>query len=264
METRHFNLSLNRWMALAAAASFVVGGAPGLRAQTDDFSDGNDTENPAWARNSAYVGSSGQTWAVENGAYRLQAPNNSPFYAGFGYVGSLVGSPYTDVSVSADFVNFLAPMGGAFGVGARLTSNNTLGSLSGYGYAYEPFADSLKGEMVLYRIDGLGGLHDIGSYKITLDPAKDYRFVLEIAGSNLHGQVFEVGGGMVAEQFGVDATYASGVSGVFGYSQSPVPPTDFSVDNFAAMVVPEPALSVLLGLGGSALWVARRFRSNRG
>ncbi len=264
METKHFDLSLNRWMSLAAAASLVFCGERGLRAQTDDFSDGNDTENPAWTHNNAYVGSIGQTWAVEGGAYRLQAPNNSPFYAGFGYVGSLVGSPYTDVSVSADFVNFVAPAGGAFGVAARLTSDNTLGSLSGYGYAYEPFADSFKGEMVLYRIDNLAGLHDIGSHKVTLDPAKDYRFVLEIVGSDLHGQVFEVGGGMVAEQSGVDATYASGVCGVFGYSQSPVPPTDFSADNFAAMVVPEPAVSVLLGLGAAALLAVRRFRSNRG
>jgi hypothetical protein len=76
----------------------------------------------------------------------------------------------------------------------------------------------------------------------------------------LHGQVFEIGGGMVAEKFAVDATYASGFSGLFAYSQNPIPPLDVTWDNFSARV-PEPSTVLLAIASACMLFVGRRVRS---
>ncbi len=227
---------------------------------SDDFSDGDDTANPAWTHLSGYVGSTGQAWQVGGGtnipnAYRLLAPNNG--VSGFGFVGSYAGPSIADGRVEVDFIQFGGPGANpVFGVAGRLNGNNGVGALTGYGYAYEPFAAGLTGEMVLYRINPGVSLTDIGSQQISLDPSKDYKFVLEFSGSTIHGQVFEIGGGLVAERFATDATYGSGFSGVLGYSQTGVAPTDFTLDNF--QVVPEPGIGVLVGLGAIGLLAGRR------
>jgi hypothetical protein len=182
--------------------------------------------------------------------------------SGFGFVGSYAGPSITDGRVEVDFVQFGGPGANpVFGVAGRLNGDNAVGGLAGYGYAYEPFAAGLTGEMVLYRINPGIDLDDLGSQQISLDPAKDYRFVLEFSGSTIHGQVFEIGGGLVAERFATDATYDSGFSGLLGYSQTGVAPTDFTVDNF--QVVPEPGIGMLVGLGAVGLLAGRRFWRKR-
>lgn len=257
------NHSLLRLACSGAVVIALAALTPRVQAQLifDDFSDGNDTANPAWTHLSGYVNSTGQAWSVGGGtnipfAYRLQAPNNGA--SGFGFVGSYVASSYADVTVTADFVNFGGPGNNAvFGVAARLNGVNTFGGLTGYAYAYEPFASGGLGEMVLYRVNTGVSITDIGSQQVSLDPLKDYTFLLSINGSSLHGQVFEIGGGMVAERFATDAIYATGFSGLLGYSQNPIAPTDFTIDNFTA--VPEPSVSLLLGLGTIGLIAGRRF-----
>jgi hypothetical protein len=201
-------------------------------------------------------------WDASTGQYRLTAPNNG--VSNFGFIGSYVGPSFNDVKVSADVTSFVGPpVGAVFGVGARLNGSNAFAQLTGYAYAYEPFAAGGTGEMVLYRINPGLTITDIGSQQVTLDPAKDYKFVLEIIGSQLHGQVFEIGGGMVAERFATDATFASGFSGLIAYSQVPVPPVDVTWDNFRA--APEPAAGLLIALGGVGLsMLGRRFRKVNG
>lgn len=247
-------------LGLAATALLFCCSTPVL-AQTDDFSDGDDTVNPAWTHLSGLTGSSGQSWTVAGGTYRLQAPNNG--ISGYGFAGSYAGLSHPDGRVEADFVSFLGPGANpVFGVAARLNGNNSPLALTGYGYVYEPFAAGLTGEMVLYRIDPGGLGTDIGSQQVSLDPSKDYRFVLSIYGTSLHGQVFEIGGGMVAERFATDATYTTGFSGVWGFGRNGVtPPTDFTVDNVS--IVPEPGVSTLAALGAIGLAAARRFRQPR-
>jgi len=249
-------------------AALLILGSFCVQAQiivSDDFTDGDDTANPAWTHLSGYVGSTGQAWLVGGGtnipnAYRLLAPNNG--LSGFGFVGSYAGPSISDGRVEVDFVQFGGPGANpVFGVAGRLNGNNAVGGLTGYGYAYEPFAAGLTGEMVLYRINTGVSLTDIGSQQISLDPAKDYKFVLEFSGSTIHGQVFEIGGGLVAERFATDATYGSGFSGMLGYSQTGVAPTDFTADNF--LVVPEPGVGVLVGLGAIGLLAGRRIWRKR-
>lgn len=244
-------------LALVVAASFSVAAA---NAQIfDDFSDLNDTANPAWTHLNGLVGSSGQAWDASTGQYRLTAPNNGfalPNTGKLGFVGSYVPTSFADVAVAADFVQPATAL--AFGLMARADGNNAFNQLKGYGYVYEPLAAGGLGEMVLYKMVG-ATLVDIGSQQVTLDlNSKDYTFSLQITGTQLHGQVFEIGGGMVAERFATDATYASGYTGVFGYSgEAAVITTDFTIDNFTARV-PEPATGVLAALGLGAAVIRRR------
>jgi len=100
--------------------------------------------------------------------------------------------------------------------------------------------------------------------KVTLDPNKDYTLTLSVVGSLLSGQVREVGGPIVAYQTAIDATYASGFSGLFAFSQVPVPPTDVTWDNFQSLTVPEPATSLLVALGIIGLTVlGRNYRTTQ-
>lgn len=247
-------------VGLALAGAIVASQSLQAQLVSDDFSDLNDTGAPAWTHLSGYVNSTGQAWDASTGQYRLTAPNNG--LSTFGFIGSHVGGAYSDVLVAADIVSFVGPPAGAvFGVAARLNGNNAVGGLTGYAYAYEPFAAGGNGEMVLYRINPGVSITDLGSQQVTLDPNKDYTFSLEITGSNLHGQVWEIGGGQVADKFAVDATYASGLSGVIAYSQNPIPPVNFTIDNFST--VPEPWSSLLMGLGVVGLIVGRRVWGKR-
>jgi hypothetical protein len=237
----------------------VLGASPQAHAASvfDDFSDLNDTANPAWTHLSGYVGSTGQTWDASAGRYRMTAPNDGTNLLGF--VGSHTGPSFTDVTVTADIVSFIddpALNGGVFGVGARLNGMDGFGELTGYGYVYEPFAAQGFGEVVLYRIDQGVSVRDLGAQRVALDPEKDYTFVLEILGDQLHGMVFEIGGEMVAERFATDATYAAGTSGFFGYSQEPIVPLDVAWDNFSA--VPEPGTGLLVSLAAGAMLLRRR------
>lgn len=253
--------AIRLFTAVVLTSAVIIAGNTSSRAAiVDDFSDLNDTSNPTWTHISGNVNSTGQTWNASTGQYRLQAPNNGFPQGGgnLGYVGSYTGPNFTDVEVKADFVQ--SATGLAYGVTARGNGNNAFNSFRGYAYAYEPFA-GVAGEVVLYRITG-GIIADLGSQPVTLDVAnKDYTFVLRVTGTQLHGQVFEIGGGKVAERFATDANYASGTSGVFGYSNSVAGQiTDFTIDNFQTRV-PEPAAGLLLvgAMGTFTCW-RRRLR----
>ena len=250
---------------LSIAAVLVVVWAPVARGSVIDvFSDLNDTANPTWTHLSGLVASTGQTWDASTGQYRMTAPNNG--FSALGFVGSYVNTAFSDVTVSADIVGFIddpVAEGAPFAVAARLDGNDAFNGLKGYGWAYEPFAAAGLGEVVLYRING-ASLADLGHQQVTLDPLRDYRLVLEVIGSQLHGQVFDIAAGtMVAERFANDATYASGFAGLFAYSQNPVPPVDVTWDNFEARdtaAVPEPGTALLVGFGAAAMAVRRRLK----
>ena len=103
----------------------------------------------------------------------------------------------------------------------------------------------------------------LGAQQVTLDINKDYTFILDVQGNQLHGQVFEVGGGMVAERFATDSSYASGFSGLFAYSQNPIPTTDVTWDNFS-VEVPEPGMGlVVLLIAGFGRTFSRGASSRR-
>lgn len=258
------------------AAWFVLGAAVALAAARvgyavevfDDFSDLNDTANPVWTHLDGVAVSTGQTWDASTGAYRLTAPSNSehPILAGYGFVGAMTGPSFTDVRVSADFVDFpgAAPMGGYMAIAARLNGDNGPPTeergiaLNGYSYQYEGSAGA-GGEMVLNVLHG-GAFKDIGSAPVVLDPSMDYRLILEIVGNVLHGQTWLLDGNgepleLVSERFrdldaqpvglldhdgnpGTDSVefvpYESGFSGIYGVGHVFVRDADFTIDNFRA------------------------------
>lgn len=237
---------------------------PAMAQVSDDFSDLNDTANPAWTHLSGNVGSTLQTWDASTGQYRLTAPGNASFPSaplnalnGYGFVGSYTGAISANSTVTADFVDFPK---GVFGVAARLNGLNGINQLTGYGYAYEPFAAGGLGEMVLYQITG-ASLNDIGSQQVTLNPAKDYRFLLDVNGTTITGQVFDLSNGLqVGGKTVVNAAFASGYGGVFGYTHVSIyDQADFTLDNFA--ITPEPGTCVLIMFGAGAVGLIRRRRS---
>lgn len=263
----------------------------------DDFSDLNDTANPTWTHLNNAVGSTGQTWDASGGKYRLHDPTTStlgsviPGYQGYGFVGAYVQPTFTDVRVSVDVVDFTPPSAQSsyFAVAARLNGNNGLPTptsgfqLHGYSYQYEGSAAGGAGEMVLNILSG-AGLTDIGSIPLTLDGGKDYRVIFEVTGNVLHGQVLELDGSgnvvaTVADQMrdldanppgvrnwdGDPATpdapftpYGSGYAGVYGVSHVFLSDADFSIDNFRANHVPEPAAGLLAAFGLCAALIRRR------
>jgi hypothetical protein len=232
----------------AALAALIFCAPPGAYAVvvTDNFSDLNDTANPAWTHLDGLVSSTGQTWDASTGQYTLYAPSNG--FDNFGFVGSHVGPSFDDVRVSMDLTDFHTsfnggPPGPSFvQIMARGNGINDFLGLTGYAYGYDPVANAGGGEMVLYRNDVNDPVKDIGSQRAHLDETKDYRFVLEVVGNVIHGQVINLtdGGVLTAEMFnniaGGPNVYASGTSGVFGYTQSPFE-TQFSIDNFRAETI---------------------------
>jgi hypothetical protein len=240
---------------------------------TDNFSDLNDTANPAWTHLDGTTMSTMQTWDASTGRYRLTAPANGthPLFPGYSFVGSYTGPTFEDVRVSADIVDFTPTdaQGSIVGIAARMDGDNrSWGNLSdpnqglkGYGYMYEANANSGRGEMVLSLL-WAGAYKDIGSQKVTLDNSKDYRFVLEVIGNALHGQVFELNGSgnpvqLVAEDFRdvvvepvmddfdfnestpdtAHVPYTSGYSGVWGVGHVFYRDADYTVDNFVTETV---------------------------
>jgi hypothetical protein len=258
-----------RLLGGAAIALCVIQFASG-DVVTDDFSDFNDTANPTWTHLDGAAVSTGQTWDASTGEYRLFAPSNGTheLFPGYGFVGSYTGPIFEDVRVTTDFKSFTPTdsRGTIMGVAARLDGDNrSWGNLAdpnqglkGYTYMYEAGANSGRGEMVM-AILWAGTTKDIGSQKVRLDNAKDYRFVLEAIGAHLHGQVWEldVSGNivkLVAEEFrdvvteevlddwdfnsGTPDTehvpYTSGYSGVWGLGSAFDRDADFTIDNFRA------------------------------
>jgi hypothetical protein len=256
-----------RFAIMFAIAALVVGATiPGARAVviTDDFSDLNDTSNPSWTHLDGATLSTGQAWDASTGQYHLTAPSNgtSPGVEGFGFVGSnIISTSFTDVRVSADIVDFpnVGTIGSNFAIMARSNNNNSPlvldfnNALNAYCYEYEPGSNGGTGEIVL-KLFWAGGPKDIRSQKVALDNTKDYRFVLEVIGTTLHGQVFNLtdGGIMVAEQFRdvvaepvtldhdnnastpeiPHVPYASGFSGVYAYGYIIASDADVTYDNF--------------------------------
>ena len=105
---------------------------------TDDFSDLDDTNNPAWTHLTGDANSTGQTFDASTGQYHIMAPANGITLSGnqYGFAGSYVQPSFGDVNVMADLVGTLSD-GVAYGVAAHLDGNDAFNGLKGYAYAFE-------------------------------------------------------------------------------------------------------------------------------
>ena len=266
----------NRCLVIVTTLALVLGSTTIASAVvvTDDFSDLNDTANPAWTHLNNAAGSTDQTWDATSGQYHIVAPGNSSTIVGlegYGFAGSYTGPTFADVRITADVVDFpnTGPQGSYFAITGRLNGDNNLPSpgvgfpLRGYSYQYESSANSGKGEMVLNLVYG-DALRDLGSQKgpgtppeptHLLDNTKDYRFIFEVIGNVLHGQVLNLtdGGAIVADQWrnldvepvgNIDhdgdnntpqvpfVPYTEGYSGVYAVGHVFLTAGDVTIDNF--------------------------------
>jgi len=245
---------------------------------TDDFSDLNDTANPAWTHLSGFVTlpsnppNTGHVWDASTGQYHLSVPSNG-YQGKYGFIGSQTGPVSTDVTASTDFVQ--TETGNIFGVAARIHGTdgafNSAGRTQAYLYGYEPLARSGLAEVTMFNFGGspFDPFHDLGDpagvegvdwiRKVTLDFVNhDYNFSITAVGSTITGVITEVGGGIVAYQTNIDSSHTSGYSGVLSASVLPTAVTDFTIDNFRTVDIPEPATALLAAFGAAAMLLSRR------
>ena len=253
-------------------AAFLAIVSPNLMAATiDDFSDLNDTVNPTWTHLSGAVGSFGQTWDASTGEYRLKAPTNGAVSSGqqLGFVGSIAGPSSTDVNVMADLVEptgspSAVALGYLVGVMAHTNASNVPGGFTGYvfGYNQSGLPGTPRIEITKIKLGGSTSVVAASAAIPALDLLnKNYTFSLTSSGNTWTGDLFEVGGPLVATTSGTDASspFTSGFSGLFGLSGSIVTgPVDVTFDNFKSTDVPEPATSLLVALGAGLFLLKRR------
>jgi len=239
-----------RRSVLACIALFPAAASAAL--VTDDFNDGNangwTTSNP--------IGTG--SFSVVSGAYRIAtAATPNPAF-GPGRAGSFRNdASETNFAVLVDLVDWdAAQVEMVAGLLARVSQIGA-GTTDGYGLVVEP-DEGLS--LVRITNEASAGLGVGSAAPLTLTPGNDYRMAFTGSGTSLTGQIFDLTNLAVplATVTATDATYASGVPGVFVFDSSaaPFPGTaraDF--DNFLS--VPEPSVAAL-GLAGLLLAVRRR------
>jgi len=213
-----------------------------LRAQTDTFSDGDDTFDPAWTRVEPLGAfGAGGTFTFPGGnTYRIQAPASpDPGNLGPARVGSTLPPVYTDFYASVDLVDWDDTLDQAVGLLARL-DNVGLGTSTGYSFTYQELDHSISiSRITSEAASDLSG----SSIDLTLDRANDYRLVFIGTGDHFEGRVYQLPNidTPIAVTRGTDATYASGISGliVFDNSSGGAATADATFDNVVFSGVPQ-------------------------
>jgi len=223
---------------------------PTAFAASDDFSSGTDA---AWTHSDIGFGGV-QTYDASGFNYHLAATVGG---FGFSYAGSFLGGPLSAFAIDFDLLSW---GGGAqkFGAYARATGINTFAGVSGYMFSYEPD----NGQVLIRQMTSANQAgQNLASTTFLLDVTKQYHFTFSGDGSSFNGAISEIGGPStpVVQLAATDTTWTSGLPGVLGFGAGV--PTDFTIDNFVA-VVPEPSAAALLLVGSLAVaWPLRRRRA---
>jgi len=238
---------------LAAVLGLVVAAAPSaLRAESDDFDDGNDT---GWTRYSplAPYGVSG-VFSFPNGGYRIQttSPSPNPTALGNARTGSLrPGTTYTDFYISVDIVNWNDALPQAAGILARVGTPG-LGMTTGYAFTWSRGSGATGGDMDISRIDGETphGVTVTGNDKYHFTPGQKYRLVFIGKGITLEGRIYALPDVTtpVVTIIGDDTKpnpYTSGTSGLVVYDNSSAANnlSDTTFDNWFAGDIEPPKLT---------------------
>jgi hypothetical protein len=172
------------------AVALVLLQSTSLRAQVDDFDDGNDE---GWTRfNPLTVVGAGATWSFPDGAYRLEAPappvpNAGPARA-FTYRAD---ARYSDFFAAADILAWNNEVNQAFGILGR-GDNIGPGTTQGYVCNYNPNQSSGQpgGQFQINRATGEAEDGTLASANVTLEPGRAYRMVFMGVGSTLTGKLY--------------------------------------------------------------------------
>jgi len=208
-----------------------------LKAQSDNFNDGNDTANPAWTHYEPLSGfGSGGTWTFPGGnSYHIQAltPSPDPGTLGPARVASVLTNVYSKFYISVDVVDWNDTLDQAFGILARL-ENIGLGTTTGYVFTYQAGDHDVS----ISKITGEAASDLPGtSTSVTLDPANDYRFVFMGSGPYFEGRVYQLPDTTtpIVVITATDSTYTSGQAGLLVYDNSGSAGTaDAIYDNYFA------------------------------
>ena len=242
--------------AVAASAAITI---------TDDFTDGNDA---GWSRLSPLspFGAGGE-YTFRNPdpgsgtlGYEIKAPASpNPGALGPGRAGSIrLDATYTTFYMQADITDWdETKTSMAMGFLAR-SSDFGLGTTDGYNLVLD--AD---GDFYINRTVDEVPTVLIADNSFNLNPNANYRLTFSGDGSALAAQLFNLNDivNPIATINAVDATYASGNSGVFVYDGSALGNQAATAvfDNYvSADKIPEPATLAIFGLGAGLLAVRRR------
>lgn len=228
--------------------------APGAQAQiiADNFNDGNDN---GWTHYdpiaAALGGGTFVHYGFPNGAYRIQAdPSPAVTPLGPARGASLRSESFADFYVAVDVVGWDDSLTQAFGPLARVT-NPGPGTTLGYAFTYQNKDHAISiAKIVNEEGNDLSGT----SKPVTLALDKTYRFAFIGKGSSLEGRVYQLPDtrNPIATTIASDGTYTAGIVGLLVYNNPP-PGTggaDATWDNFLAMVVEPPVLSLNIGSFG--------------
>jgi hypothetical protein len=247
-------LQLNCFYTLAALC--LVTGLP-LRAlaQSDDFTDGNDTAPVAWTHYDAIstiFGASAQdSWTFPGGnTYRLQAVASSdPGTAGPARVSSFPSNVYTDFYATVDVVNWDNTYSQAIGLLGRAGNFGSFGfpTTRGYMFIYVNGSASAGTDnyIAIARLQNdaqTRGIHGSSTntaevHGVNLNPSNKYRFVLIAKGTHLEGRIYQLPdvhtpiAVVSANTAGDSVQHTSGKCGVLAFNVA----DEFSID-FAGSV----------------------------
>jgi len=242
---RTFLSGTSKRMVLAAALLSLMGPAGALKAQSDNFDDGNDVGWTHYDPVGDALGSPRGTWSFTNGAYRIQSIGAPPGALGQARVASVRNDvTYTNFYVAVDVVAWNDTLRQSFGLLSRL-GNIALGHTVGYAFTYQAISHDIQ----INRITNEAPAAISPALAVTLDTNKMYRMVFSGIGPSLRGRIYELPD-VITPIISVTATddsfFPSGVAGILVYDNSSTRTNavDTTFDNYFATDEEPPRLSI--------------------
>jgi hypothetical protein len=227
-----------------ATLALALGGQS-LKAQSDDFNDGNDN---GWTRYDPLgtVVPGFAKYQVTNGAYRISVPASPNTAFGPARAGALrTEVTYSNFFVSVDLIDWNETVNQAFGIIARVKEPG-LGSTDGFAMTYDFGGQDID---ITWFTDertstGFGGGIGSGPDKITnFVHGKVYRFEFVGKGDLLKARVYRLPdninpiASISGTAVGTPATYVSGLAGLLVYDNTSAMTgiADATFDNYIAL-----------------------------
>jgi hypothetical protein len=226
--------------------------APPARAQTDDFSDNNDT---GWTRHSPLAAfGSATSFTVTGGTYRIACePSLDEAQLGPARAGALRQDiQYQTFCVSVDLKDWNPSEDTSMGILARLQPGPGLGTTHGYAFTYQ----GKDGDVQMSRIDAeqptaLGGIPPVD-----LAPGGNYRMIFMGVGPWLEGRIYDMDNPLLplVTVTAEDPAYTEGTCGLVIFADENTRAAA-TFDNYLATAghTAPPALTVE-GDGGKVRW----------